>query len=329
MSRASGIGSLPGEDERAYVEWVKVVLGELDELAHLPEVPGRGAGAEMTGRGLCVLEGLAADLQPAGWRLVDAPGIDQRRARSLLAHDLDRVEEHGQEYAAAFKIQVAGPWTLAATVEKPRGDKVLADHGARREVAESLAAGISAHVADVRRRLPGASEIVVQVDEPALAAVLAGAVPTASGFSRHRSVDVPEASTHLTWVLEAIKAAGATAWVHACAPQTPWDLILGAGADGICVDTSLLGPADLDVLAGALEDGRTVGLGILPALAPAAEPGEVALTESVLRLLDMLGLDPEVHAERLVITPACGMAGAAPAWARRAYDLARAVARNV
>ena len=99
--------------------------------------------------------GLGADLQPAGWRLTDASGIDHRRARSLLAQDLDTLEELGQGYAGPFKIQVAGPWTLAATVEKPRGDKVLSDHGARRDLAQALAEGLAGHVADVRRRVPG------------------------------------------------------------------------------------------------------------------------------------------------------------------------------
>ena len=80
------------------------------------------------------MSGLAADLQPAGWRLTDSSGVDHRRARSLLAQDLDAVEELAQEYVGAFKTQVVGPWTLAATVEKPRGDKVLSDLGARREL---------------------------------------------------------------------------------------------------------------------------------------------------------------------------------------------------
>ena len=108
----------------------------------------------MTGRGLAVVAGLSADLQPAGWRLTDASGVDHRRARSLLAQDLDLVEELGQDYTGAFKTQVAGPWTLAATVEKPRGDKVLSDHGARRELAQALAEGLTVHLADLRRRLP-------------------------------------------------------------------------------------------------------------------------------------------------------------------------------
>ena len=126
----------------------------------------------MTGRGVAVMAALGADLQPAGWRLTDAPGVDQRRARSLLAQDLDGFEEQSQGYAGTVKVQVAGPWTLAATVERPRGDKVLADFGARRDLAQALAEGLRDHVADLRRRVPNAAGIVVQVDEPALAAVL-------------------------------------------------------------------------------------------------------------------------------------------------------------
>ena len=43
----------------------------------------------------------------------------------------------------------------------------------------------------------------MQVDEPALPAVLAARVPTASGFGRHRSVTPPVASEALEWVLDA------------------------------------------------------------------------------------------------------------------------------
>ena len=64
------------------------------------------------------------------------------------------LEEQAQGYTGAFKIQVAGPWTLAATVEKPRGDKVLSDHGARRELGQALAEGVRGHVA---RRAPPAA----------------------------------------------------------------------------------------------------------------------------------------------------------------------------
>ena len=325
MTVATGIGSLPGADPGAFTEAVRVVFGELTDLPHLPELPGRGATASMTGRSLAMVTDLGADLQPAGWRLTDAPGIDHRRARSLLAQDLDTVEEHGQEYAGAFKVQVAGPWTLSATVEKPRGDKVLSDVGARRELAQALAEGLRAHIADVRRRLPGVTDLLVQVDEPALPAILAGSVPTASGFHRHRSVDPPAASLALEWVLGAVADAGAVPLVHCCASDLPIGLVRGAGARGICVDLERLATGQYDDFAQAVEDGDRVLLGAVPT-ADSWELTDKQVTERVLRLLDMLGLEP---ASNLVITPACGLAGASPAWARRALELCVGAAGNL
>ena len=329
MSLATGIGSWPGDDAAAYLEAVRTVLDALPDLPHLPELPGRGAPATMTGRGLAVVDGLYADLQPAGWRLTDASGVDHRRARSLLAQDLDVLEEQAEGWTGAFKLQVAGPWTLAASVEKPRGDKVLSDHGARRELAQALAEGVGGHVRDVRRRLPGAERLVVQVDEPALAAVIWGKVPTASGWGRHRTVHPPEASDTLGWVLAAITEEGGEPWVHSCAPGTPLGLLRGAGARGLAVDLAQLGAADHDVLAEALEAGERVVLGVLPSTDPATEPSEKQLTESVLRWLDMLGLDPASVGTTLGVAPACGLAGASHAWARRALDLSRAVAAHL
>ncbi len=251
----------------------------------------------MTGRALAIVADLSADLQPAGWRLGGpgaASGIDHRRARSLLAQDLDILEEALQGYEGHLKVQVAGPWTLAATVERPRGDKILADHGARRDLAQALAEGVRTHLADVRRRVPGAGPLVLQVDEPALAAVLTARVPTASGFGRHRSVDRPELSEHLGWVFAAATESGAEPWAHSCAPGTPLDLLRGAGARGLSVDFAVLSAADHDALGEALEAGDGVALGLVPSVDPATPPGDGALTDRVLTWLDQLGLDPEV-----------------------------------
>ncbi|WP_297736732.1 methionine synthase [Nocardioides sp.] len=329
MTMATGVGSMPGEDDRDYAEAVRLSLGELPELPFVPEVPGRGPGAGMTGRALAVVVGIGVDLQPAGWRLTDASGVDHRRARSLLAQDLDQVEEQAQGYTGAFKTQVTGPWTLAATCEKPRGDKVLSDHGARRDLTQALAEGLLGHVADLKRRLPGVDRLIVQVDEPALPAVLAGSIPTASGFGRHRTVHPPEASAALEVVLGAIVEAGAEPWVHSCAPGVPWGLVAGAGARGLSVDHDVLVPQDLDALAQALDDGAVVALGVVPTTDSGAVPSETALTESVLRWLDMLGLDPAEVRERLVITPSCGLAGASPGWSRDALGLVATVAGNL
>ena len=329
MTVATGVGSMPGGDAADYDLAVKVVLDTLPDLPHVPELLGRGPHADLTGRSLAVLDGLGADLQPAGWRLTGAStasGVDHRRARSLLAQDLDAVEEQAQGYEGRFKLQVAGPWTLAATVERPRGDRLLADHGARRELAEALAEGLRGHVADVHRRITGA-DLVVQVDEPALPAVLAGRVPTASGFSRHRSVHPPDASAALELVLGAVRDAGAVPIVHCCAAAVPVRLLSGAGAEGVSVDLDVLDAAAYDDLAGLLEEGRPVHLGVVPTTRPATPLEERAVVERVLRFLDMLGLDPSTAAS-LVLTPACGLAGAG-SWAPEALRLVARVARHV
>ncbi|GAB2765452.1 methionine synthase [Nocardioides salsibiostraticola] len=313
MTAASGVGSLPGSDQRAYSEWLRVVLGEFAEPPHvafLPEVPGRGVAAGMIGRTLGLITEVGIDLQPAGWRMTDAAGVDHRRARSLLAQDLDGLEELAQEREGVFKVQIAGPWTLAATVEKPRGDKVLSDVGARRDLAQSLSLAVGEHVADLRRRLPSADRLIVQVDEPALAAVLAGKVPTASGFGRHRTVHPPEASETLTGLFDAITAAGAHPWVHSCADDAPLDLLRGAGATGLAVDLDRIGAAGHNVLAEALDAGEWVMLGVLPSADDVTAPDDSAVVARVLRWLDSLGLDMAEVGERLVVSSSCGLAGA-------------------
>ncbi len=333
--RASAIGSMPGgealaseaDNARAYDESLRIVLGELPGMPFLPELPARGVAAGMTGRALGLVTELGVDLQPAGWRLTGSgSGVDHRRAQSLLGRDLDMLEEHAQGFAGTFKVQVAGPWTLAATVEKPRGDRVLADHGARRELAEALALGVADHVGDVRRRLPAATELIVQVDEPALPAVLAAQIPTASGFGKHRAIHPPEASSALSLVLGAITGAGATPVVHCCAGEVPVDLVRGAGARGVAVDLGAVAVGAWDGLAAALEAGERVFLGVVPTLDPAVVPTPKAVAEKALRWLDSVGLEP---GPGLVLTPGCGLAGASPHWARQALELVEDAAKHL
>ena len=313
---------MPGED---FPEATRTVLGELPDLAHLPELPARGAIAGMIGRTAGLVADLGFDLQPAGWRLTDASGVDHRRARSLLGQDLDTLEELTQGYDGRLKVQVVGPWTLASAIEKPRGDKVLSDVGARRDLAQALAEGVVEHLADVHRRVPAAS-LVLQVDEPSLPLVMTGQVPTASGFHRHRSVDAPAASQALEWVIAA--AGPATTVVHCCAADVPVALFRGAGAQAVSVDLGVLAAAAYDELATVLDQGGEAWLGVVPSSGPGEPTTRVAL-DRTLRLLDMLGFDPAEVSDRLVLTPACGLAGADPAYARQALRAVREAAAEV
>lgn len=313
----TGLGSVPGDDIR---EWMRAVL-ELVDLPFLPELPARPYG-DMLSRTVAVLTELAADLQPVGWRLTgggDArASLDQRRARALLQEDLDVLEEYGDGYEGRLKVQITGPWTLAAAIERPRGDKVLADHGARRDLAQALADGVQQHVAEVRKRVPGA-EVVLQVDEPGLPAVLAGAVPTASGWSKHRSVDGPGAVELLS-----LFTTGGPTVVHCCAARPPIEVFTKAGASGVAVDTALLNTAAWDQIAVAAEAGTSIYAGVVPTTG--ALPKAEQAAEPLVRRWRELGLDPQLLKQG-VITPACGLAAApSPADARARLKLLRDIA---
>lgn len=294
---------MPGDEFAPIARHVVETLGA-DGIVFVPELPDRGAPSGMLGRTLGLVP-LPIDLQPAGWRLASGQGMDQRRARSALRQDLDLLEEllAGQE--VRVKQQVTGPLSLAATVERPRGDKVVSDHGARRELSEALAEALTEHIAELKRRFTG--ELIVQVDEPAITAVLAGGIPTASGFGRHRSIDAPGADALLRPVVDAIRAAGAQPVVHTCAPDVPISLLAGVGFEAIAFDLSLAQPSD--DWAQVFEDGTDLWFG----------GADAAGIED---FMGRLGFEPASFASRGAVTPACGLAGVSPADARQALQLA-------
>jgi methionine synthase II (cobalamin-independent) len=319
---ATGVGSLPGTDP---AEALRTVLGEVPDLPFLPELPDRGPGADLLGRGATFLVDMPVEIAVSGWRFADRPGRDLRRARDLLDRDLDTLAEVADGYEGTFKIQAAGPWTLAAGLELPRGEKAVADHGAVADLTTSLAEGLAAHVADVRRRLPGA-DVVLQLDEPSLPAVLAARVPTASGFRTLRGVEESVASERLRRV---ITAAGVPVVVHCCAANAPVALLRGAGAAGVSVDLSLWNldsTPQLDVLGEHLDAGGALFAGVLPAV-DAPLPDAARAAEVVRRLGRRLGFAPDLLLEQVVLTPACGLAGATERYAREVLARCRAGAK--
>jgi hypothetical protein len=320
---ATGIGSLPGTDAG---EAMRLVFGELPELPHLPELPARGPGAGLLGRGAAFLVDLPVEIAPTGWRMTSRPGRDLRQARDLLERDLDALVEHGAQHRGAFKVQLAGPWTLAAGVELASGHRVLTDTGAVRELAASLAEGLRGHLADIAARLPGA-DLVVQLDEPSLPAVLAGTLPTASGYGTVRAVDAVVVEQGLADVLATV-AVGRRV-VHCCAPDVPIGLLHAAGADALALDAALLGTGLYDALGTAVDDGLSLWLGVVPGAGGLADAELDVARSRVHRLWQALGFPAAQAAEQVVPTPACGLAGATADYARRAMRTVRDVGRSL
>ena len=300
--RITGIGSWPGTDMG---DALKITFAECPDLPYLPELPARGPHSQLIGRAAALLTGLAIDLSPVGWRLSDNSARDHRLATATLRSDLDLLEEVAQGYAGPVKISVVGPWTLAANLDRPRGDRVLADPGARRDLGQSLGEGTGTLITELRRRLPDV-QLRVQLDEPSLPAVLCGSIATASGFFRYRAIDVPEVSTTLREIVATVSASGATVTVHCCAAQAPIALLHHAGVAAIYLDLDQLTAGDWDDVALCLENGVEIGLGAVPT-DRAVTPEDVA-RRVVARLSD-LGLEPAVSG-RIVITPTCGLASA-------------------
>lgn len=318
---ASGVGSMPGTDAR---ETARTVTGSLELLPHLPELPARGPGADMIGRGAGLLVELFAQVEPSGWRFADRPGRDSRRARSWLGEDLDALEEFTQGYRGPLKLQAVGPWTLAASVELRHGEKALADPGACRDIAGSLTEGLRRHLAEVRTRVPGA-EPVLQLDEPSLSAVLAGSVKTASGFQRLRAVDRQVAEETLRSVVRALDV---PVVVHSCAPGVPIPLLRRAGVAGVSLDFSFLTERDDDDLGEAVEGGTVILAGVVPSTDTGlSDPA--GSVQGVRTLWRRLGLDPELLGRRVLVTPTCGLAGASPDYAKRALSLSVKAAQSL
>ncbi|WP_314177236.1 methionine synthase [Streptomyces winkii] len=332
LAAATGIGSMPGEDAR---EAARTVTGTLEAFPFLPELPARGPGADMTGRTAGLLAELYVHLEPSGWRIADRPGRDTRRARSWMGEDLDALEEFTQKDSGetgrrAVKVSAVGPWTLAATLERRNGEAVLGDAGACRDVTASLAEGLREHLADVRRRVPGARP-VLQLDEPMLTAVLLGRVPTASGYRSHGAVDRAVVEGALREIAGMCEAEDVPVVVHSCAPSPPFALLRRAGAAAVSFDTRLLTEREDDAIGEAVEGGTVLFAGVVPGDGP--PPGGLSdpagSVSGVRSLWRRLGLSPALLTESVVVTPACGMAGASPAYARAALAHCVRAARSL
>ncbi|MFD0483448.1 methionine synthase [Kineococcus sp. GCM10028916] len=309
---AAAVGSMPGEDPREAARTVFGELGEPPHVPHLPQLPARGPGADALGRTASLLVDLHVDLQPAGWRFVDAPGRDAGRAASFLRADLDELAEAADGWSGPLALAVVGPWSLLAAVELHRGERAVSDHGARRDVIASLAEGLRVHVGDVRRLVPGA-QVVVHVEEPSLAAVLEGRVPTQSGYGTLRSVDRSLVRDGLRDVLTAVRDAGAEPVVRLRAEDAPWALVREAGAAGIALDVRDLGVAGWESVAAGIEDGLRLWAGILPVTGTA--PAVAALVDVVRVPWRRIGL-PATGLADVVVTPAEGLSQTDPAAVR-------------
>ena len=237
------------------------MLGELPDLPHLPELPGRGAtadhdrpraGARQRPRRRPAAGRLAADRRP-GRRPPPGPQRcsprTSTRSRSRRRATTGAVQDPGRRARGRWprpsRSRAAtrcSPTTAPGASSPRRWPRGCAT------TSPTCAAGC-----------PGVDRLVVQVDEPALPAVLAGSVPDRLRASTGTAaVDPPEASAALALGARGDRRAPAPSrGCTAARADTPLALLRGAGARGLSVDLALCRRADHDALAEALEAGET------------------------------------------------------------------------
>ena len=366
-SLATSSADFAGTDVRAAT---RIALGEIPELPVLPALADRGIGADPTGRTAALLVDLPVDTSPRAWRLSVNSSRSGRRAADFLDRDLDALEEQfelargavvdgGQALPArAVRIEVCGPWTLAASLELPGGRAALADPGARRDLAQSLLEGLNA----LARRMNERVGVPVRwvLNEPLLWQIAAGSVQAPSEFDPIAAIPAERLSTALSRFATALRTAsndGVFASVpgRGTAPApAQWDVLTVPPAgesrlDGIVLDAVELLPwaggkpeqsqhgwadgdrdpeafALLDVLGTFIADGGRAEVHRAHLLQGPSHRAPQTMTEAeaaaaaIVRLLDTLRLERPLAVDALTV--AAGAADLARAGAHAGGELA-------
>lgn len=350
--RATGLGSLPGTDP---LEASKQTLGLLGgaNLPYLPQLPERGVGADPVGRTASLLTALPVDVQSYGWRFVDRPGHDARKAASFLATDLNVVADlvGAQELQLQrYAVQIVGPFSLAAGVHLHHGERALADPGARRDIVQSLASGLESLFAKLQLALPGA-KLTLQIDELNIIEILVGSIPTVSGYRTLPAVSRGEVLQGWQYLLTEAQKIGfdeLTIRLPRVAPQliddagnaalrsafgTALGTVFAAGSSGVVLPLAGLNGGHWEQLAQAVEDGKDVWGGVIPASAQvpiSAQPGQQLMAKdglekysdyaaNVLKPWRTVGLEMS-KLGALTLTPDSGLARLSQEAARARID---------
>lgn len=262
---AFGLGPLPGTDLAAAAD---VVLSE-SPLPHIPQLPGRGVGSDLVGRTAAMLE-VPVARGPRGWRVAARASRDADR----MERDLDQLEELWHGKVDTVKVQLVGPFTLAAEIEMPNGHRMITDSGALRDLTDALLEVCVGHRRDVEKRF-GAS--VLQLDEPRLPEVVAGTLKGATDYEAIAAIPEPQETLERfgEHLLNTPVLLDDTPWLI-CDPHT----------------------ADKDALARLLDGDARIAI-------PTMEPRELY------RLFDELQIDPAATTVDVYAEPAPTLMGTA------------------
>lgn len=335
---AYGLGEVPGT---SMAEAADMVLGETGDLVHLPQLPARGLGSDVVGRTAVLLAGIHVDRGPRSWIMSPRPQLLTRRSRDLGERDLEVCAEVWNRKAGLLKVQVTGPWTLAAGIELGNGHKVITDRGALRDLTDSLILGVREYLTHLAHSLdlaagPGglyAADrplVVLQIDEPRLPEIRAGKILGTTDFENIPAVAEPDLAERLSQVIGAVRGGGVSQVMLNQTGQTPlWEVARTAGADTVQLSLDeVRGNQHLDGFGRTLSEGVRLGLGVTRPGDEVDELGENPrrIAVRIAGLLDEIGLDRSLLESAVDVHPTTGIRQGTLLEAAGAYRMARVVA---
>ena len=227
---------------------------------------------------------------------------------------LELMEKDTAHDRAYIKGQTVGPLTFTASILGLDGKPILHNP----ELLEAMARGLAIKALwQVRKLSTSGRKTIIFLDEP----YLSGFGSAFSPIERHEVIGV------LRTVIDYLRENSDTLIGIHCCGNTDWSMIIEAGPDIInfdafdYMDYFLLYPDDILRF---LEQGGTVAWGIIPTASFTGKESIEGLSQRLdngLTRMYQWGMDPDIIAQRSILTPACGMGTMSPEAATRALDL--------
>jgi methionine synthase II (cobalamin-independent) len=291
------IGSLPHKD---LYRAMRLVRENFSEIPFLPQMVGMNEFEDMLtcfAPDKCGVEALA--LEPF----------------------LQLVRETKPKYA---KAQVAGPFTLAATLMYNSGKQTLQDKTLRDDIVKTLggkalwlAEQIKAANPPCGHPLAGGTTPIIFIDEPLL---------THIGMPGFIEVSQEIVTEMIREVSDLIKENGGISGVHCCG-ACDWSIPVSAGVDIISFDayTCSISP---ETAAEFLARGGKIAWGVVPTLdrevlAQADLPQMIEVFQRGVKHLTAHGINEKIIIDNSLITPSCGTGGLSEELAEKVLRLTR------
>ena len=330
---ATGIGSLPHRDMG---EALDLVFKSLPDCPHWPQLQSLRYTEKMEVQPVEGLPGLKHVPEKKSVYVDTGAGQDQlagfyeKAVAAEAGHALDEFSL-SPEYAEGFhafikrlsalgkrlalvKAQLIGPFSFGFTIKDQDGRAILY-HPVWGDVCMKQLALKSRW--QIKRLQEQADRVLFFLDEPMLSAY---------GSTAMLTVSREEVVTRLDQVIEPLRAQGAIVGLHCCG-NTDWGLVMESKLDVLNFDAYNFG-STLAIYAQEtvrfLKRGGWLAAGIIPTSEAIDKEDESSLLQKLhdwIAEMDRAGVDRELVAKRLIITPACGLGTLSKEQAEKIYRI--------